>query len=92
MAVADLIKAYVHINKFGVAAGRVVGSKELCDPYIKYEAFVSVKDAIEAESNSVKRIQDQLKMLVMSFDTSSIIDSNGDVVNLLKKLLQLSGE
>ena len=34
MSVANLTKWYVHINKFGLAAGRVVGSKDLCDPHL----------------------------------------------------------
>lgn len=85
MAVADLTK-----YDMGVVECSIGNDVDII-PVFNGE-FVKFKEAIEAESNSVKRIQDQLKMLVMSFDTSSIIDCNGDVVNLLKKLLQLSGE
>ena len=47
MSIANLTKWYVHINKFGLAAGRVVGSKDLCDPSLKYEVLVNFEDIKE---------------------------------------------
>ena len=42
-----LPKKYVHINKFGCSAGRVLESKNLCDPRINYELLVKYEDVIK---------------------------------------------
>ena len=60
MSIANLTKWYVHINKFGLAAGRVVGSKDLCDPSLKYEVLVKFEEAVEASSNSLQQLKAEI--------------------------------
>jgi len=73
MDIANLTKWYVHINKFGLAAGRVVGSKDLCDPSLKYEVLVKFEEAVEASSNSLQQLKAEIAAVLkeavcMSFD------------------------
>ena len=67
MIIANLTKWYVHINKFGLAAGRVVGSKDLCDPSLKYEVLVKFEEAVEASSNSLQQLKAEIAALCNSF-------------------------
>ena len=46
-----LVKWFVHINKYGKACNRVVGSKDLCDPNLIYEELTTYAGAIAAISN-----------------------------------------
>ena len=59
-SVENLPKWYVHVNKFGVAAGRVVGSKDLCDWGIKYEELVKFSDVMEIYSTSLQQLKDEV--------------------------------
>ena len=60
MSIENLTKWYVHINKFGLAARRVVGSKDLCDPSLKYEVLVKFEEAVEASSNSIQQLKAEI--------------------------------
>ena len=90
MSVTNLTKWYVHINKFGLAAGRVVGSKDLCDPSLKYEVLVKFEEAMEASSNSIQQLKAEIRAI------SDIITEYGesgiavDFPMLKRKLRELS--
>jgi hypothetical protein len=52
--------------------------------------FVKFEEAMEASSKSQQKIKAEIASLVDSFDYKSIIDCSGDLINLLKRLRQLS--
>ena len=89
MSIANLTKWYVHINKFGLAAGRVVGSKDLCDPSLKYEVLVKFEEAVEASSNSLQQLKAEIAALVDEHSHGSKF-CGGNYQLLVNKLRQLS--
>jgi hypothetical protein len=90
MSLASLTKWYVHINKFGIAAGRVVGSKDLCDPYLKYEVLVKFEEAAEAFSNRLQQLKSEIDYLAGSIESALERKSDVDIRFIVHKLRQLS--
>jgi len=90
MIIANLTKWYVHINKFGLAAGRVVGSKGLCDPSLKYEVLVKFEEAVEASSNSLQQLKAEIAALADELDAFSETLNNRNISDVTDKLRQLS--
>ena len=90
MSVENLTKLYVHINKFGVAAGRVVNSKDLCDPYINYEELVKFEEAVEASSNSLQQLKAEIALLLNTWDNTTKQQFLDTWVLRINKLRQLS--
>ena len=90
MIIANLTKWYVHINKFGLAAGRVVGSKDLCDPSLKYEVLVKFEEAVEASSNSLQQLKLEIAALIPELECCIAGVSAVSKYKLINKLRQLS--
>ena len=86
MSVANLAKLYVHINKFGLAAGRVVGSNDLCNPYLKYEVLVKFEEAMEASSNSLQQLKAEILLLIQRTKQCACADDMGSVKGLLEQI------
>ena len=90
MIIANLTKWYVHINKFGLAAGRVVGSKDLCDPSLKYEVLVKFEEAVEASSNSLQQLKAEIAALIERHCPKNEVYHVKQESILIEKLRQLS--
>ena len=90
MSVANLTKLYVHINKFGVAAARVVSSKDLCDPSLKYEVLVKFEEAVDASSNNLQQLKAEIAALVAKCNTAHYIGDDEEFDSCIKAMRQLS--